>query len=136
MHLGAEVMEVIRRVVRDFIGAYVNSLETLDILLHLQRNQEKAWGVVDLTTKLAMSEDVVLEKLDGLTQAGIVIKRTVSSQYSYLYGPSDRVIAMAVEELVAAHANSPPQVRAMILSSTPPSAKSYRQCLEERSKKE
>jgi len=86
---------------QDFIGQYIDSIETLEILLLLQRAPETAWQPAAVDSHLGMKDGTAGKRLTDLVRKGLVTK-TSSGDFRYMPGDESRNVGVA--GLAAAYA--------------------------------
>ena len=78
-----------------FIGAQINSLEQLEVLLLLRRLPEQAWTVEEVSRQLGSSLMSIASRIDDLAAAGLISRREGDAGPTYRYEPDDpRVLAL------------------------------------------
>ena len=97
-----------------FIRSAIGSVWTIELLVVLQRDPEKAWSAKDLVADLRASARVVTDSLGALELAGLV---TADDVGLYRYCPVSPGIDRTVRELVDLYARKPMTVVNTILSS-------------------
>jgi DNA-binding IclR family transcriptional regulator len=85
----------------DFIGRYVDSIETLEILLQLQRSPETVWMAPAMESHLGMKSGTAEKRLESLARHGFAIR---GSSSGYRYGTPDKELDATVAELAAMYA--------------------------------
>lgn len=120
-------MTYIPAIVRGFIEAYIESLDTLRILLFLRGEAEKEWGPPALGLALAMEVTRVDTALVALKRAGIVFDRIVAAELLYRYQPSGPAFTRAVDELAASYSTDPAAVANLISTRAANIVRRYRE---------
>src|SRR4051812_21310357 len=64
--------DVFPSVVRDFIEAYIDSVETLQVLLFLRTEAEKEWHGADVSRATGQVESATLQSLEALRSFGLI----------------------------------------------------------------
>ena len=97
-----------------FVRSAIGSVWTIELLVLLQRNPDKAWAAKALVTDLRASGRVVADSLAALETAGLV---SADDDGLYRYQPVSRTIDNTVRELVDLYSRKPMTVVNTILSS-------------------
>jgi len=77
----------------DFAGASFRSVWALDLLLMLRRTRDRSWRPSEIIKELRSSRVVVIEALNNLFAAGLVVE---DEGATYRYGAAD-----AIEDMIA-----------------------------------
>ena len=97
----------------NFIRSSFRTIWSLELLLHMKREQGRSWSRKELVAVLRGSDLIVTQSLDYLLAAGLVsIDETGDARYQ----PVSQQLAGLVEEAEALYARSPDAVRRMIIS--------------------
>ena len=104
MERRGEVLAEISHTVKDFIDEYIDSVDSLDILLLLRGSPEDTWGPSAISRALHLDAALVAPRLDHLRSAGLIQERTVATDCVYQYAPSSPDVALAIDELATAFA--------------------------------
>jgi hypothetical protein len=100
--------------VTNFIRTNFRSVWSLELLLFLRRNKERAWTRAEMVTGLRASDSIVHQSVDQLAAAGLVAtEEDGSARYSPAAADLDRQVA----DVEAYYAKSPDAVRRMIVMS-------------------
>ncbi|MGH9418567.1 MAG: hypothetical protein ACRD3J_01230 [Thermoanaerobaculia bacterium] len=94
----------------EFIGCNVDSIETLEILMLLQRAPDTFWTAVAIESQLGMRSGVSGPRLDSLCENGLIVRGFTAG--GYRYSPGNEALRSLVEELATAYADS----RAVVLN--------------------
>lgn len=86
--------------VRDLIGTSISSVWTLEVLLLMHREPERAWNAADLIRELRGSALIVANALRALTAAGLVLEVELGS---YRYNPVRPELTETVNRLAVAY---------------------------------
>jgi predicted transcriptional regulator len=97
-----------------FIASSFRSVWALELLLHLKRNQERAWGTADIVSAMRASELVVANGLTSLMAAGLVVEEANGHSR---YAPASPDIEHFADATEALYAKKPDAVRRIIISS-------------------
>lgn len=81
-----------------FIADYIDSVETLDVLLFLYRGREKEWGAAAVSRELRGNPASVAKRLADLCLRGLLSLR-VTTDLQYRYCPNDEAVELLVDEL-------------------------------------
>lgn len=84
-----------------FIRRYVGSMETLEILLLLQRAPDTFWTASAIDSHFGMKQGTAQERLQGLLQSHLVTRGTSGG---YRYAPRDEELREGVSALAIAYA--------------------------------
>jgi predicted transcriptional regulator len=76
----------------DFVGTSFRSIWALELLLMLRRTRDRSWAPPEIIKELRSSRAVVVDALNNLTAAGLVIEED-SGGYRYrgVSGPEEMV---------------------------------------------
>lgn len=97
-----------------FVRSAIGSVWTIELLVLLQRNPDKAWSAKILVTDLRASARVVADSLATLENAGLV---SADENGLYRYQPVSGTLDQTVRELADLYARKPMTVVNTILSS-------------------
>ena len=89
--------------VRRFVGAQINSLEQLEVLLLLWRSAEQAFSVPAISRQLGSSLMSIQGRLDDLTAARLVVRRDCEAGPVYQYSPEDPRVRAIVDGVAEAY---------------------------------
>jgi hypothetical protein len=103
-------------IVKDFIEAYIDSVETLQVVLFLRREFERKWHAPDVSRELAHDEAETLSRLESLALSGLVRVDRLASTVLYQSHSGDPAIQKALTELENAYHGNPDQVTLLISS--------------------
>ena len=95
-----------------FIKSSFDSIGMIEIFLHLKRQPWAAFGIEQLARETEASETVVLQAMDGLAAAGLVVE---DEGNTYRYGPSSTEIADLAGEVEELYQRQPNMVRRLIV---------------------
>jgi hypothetical protein len=96
-----------------FARQAIRSVWSLELLLLLRRDPDKAWSVPDLIAALHANARIVTEGLDNLAAAGLASAR---EDDTHQFSPASPVLAQLTAELVNLHALKPVAVVNAILT--------------------
>jgi hypothetical protein len=96
-----------------FVRDAIRSVWTLELLLLLQREPDRAWPIPDLVAALHANARLVSDSLAALGAAGLA---TTSEAGLHRYGPASKALAEAVAELAGLYERKPTAVVRTILS--------------------
>jgi hypothetical protein len=97
-----------------FIRSSFRSVWTIELLLHLKRSPERDWARAELVHALRASELVVLNGINSLLAAGLVIQ---NEDGTTRYAPAAPDIEEMADATEALYAMKPDAVRRMIVAS-------------------
>jgi predicted transcriptional regulator len=97
-----------------FIASSFRSVWALELLLHLKRNQERAWETADIVRAMRASELVVLNGLTSLMAAGLVVQEENGRSR---YAPASPDIEHSADATEVLYSKKPDAVRRIIVSS-------------------
>lgn len=97
----------------DFIRTSFRSVWSLELLLHLKRNADRAWTSAELVADLRGSELIVTQSRTVLVTAGLVI---VDDQGRVQYRPASAALELLVDQVEAMYSRSPDAVRRLIIT--------------------
>lgn len=103
------------RDVIDFIRSHFRSVWSLELLLHLRRNQDRVWSTAELVGVLRASEAVVATGVETLLAGGLIV---VENDGAARYSPASPDLHQRVAETEALYARKPDAVRRLIVLST------------------
>lgn len=101
--------------VSNFIRSSFRSVWSLELLLHLKRNEDRAWTARELVAALRGSDLVVAQSLEALLAAGLV---SIDQENRACYRPASDDLRSMAEATEALYARSPDAVRRMIISAS------------------
>ncbi|MGA8808436.1 MAG: hypothetical protein WB973_11210 [Thermoanaerobaculia bacterium] len=87
--------------VMEFISRYVDSMETLEIILLLQRAPDTFWTGSAIDSHFGMKQGTAEKRLHGLLQNRLVSRGTSGG---YRYAPKDEELRAGVSALAIAYA--------------------------------
>ena len=96
----------------DFIRGHFRSVWSLELLLHLRRNQDKAWAEAELVDVLRASQAVVATSVEGLLAGGLVV---VEDEGQARYAPASRDLEERIAMTADLYARKPDAVRRLIV---------------------
>jgi predicted transcriptional regulator len=96
-----------------FIRTYVGSVYTLELLLLLKRNPQKAWETGDLVRELRSSGTAVADALQRMIAAGLVSEHPPGR---YAFTPASPKHEMLAAEIQKAYSNTPMSVVKAIIA--------------------
>lgn len=99
--------------VSNFIRSSFRSVWSLELLLYLKRESDRAWSAEELVAALRGSDLIVAQSLDYLLAAGLI---SVDQDGCAHYQPASVHLESLVSETEALYARSPDAVRRMIIS--------------------
>ena len=99
--------------VLDFAGASFRSVWALELLLTLRRSTERSWAAGEIIKELRSSQVVVIEALNNLMAAGLVVQEDTGAYRYAAAGPNDEIIG----ELERLYAVKPTSVMRKIVTS-------------------
>jgi hypothetical protein len=85
--------------VRAFIDAYVESIDSLRVLLLLARHPDRTWRVEDVSAGTALAPEAVLAQLQRLTATGLMVVAE-DAPPAYRYSPRAAEFDEMVRELI------------------------------------
>lgn len=97
---------------RSFIGASFRSVWSLELLIQLREEPERAFKEGELVALLRASEAVVARGSDELLAAGLIVEE---ADGRVRYAPGSPELAKCVDEAVAAYRLKPDAVRRLIV---------------------
>lgn len=97
-----------------FISSSFRSVWAIELMLHLKRHAERSWSKGDLVGALRASELVVLNGIQSLLAAGLVLQE---EDGGIRYAPASPDIGMMADATEALYAKKPDAVRRMIVAS-------------------
>jgi len=97
----------------DFIRTSFRSVWSLELLLHLKRNADRAWTSAELVADLRGSELIVTQSRTVLVTAGLAI---VDDQGRVQYRPASAALQLLVEQAEEMYSRSPDAVRRLIIT--------------------
>src|SRR4051812_9967774 len=86
----------------EFIGRYIDSIETLEILLLLQRSPDTFWRPGAIDSHLGLKSGLAGKRLQGLLKDGLV---TLGTSGGYRYQVNDEDLRSTVADLACEYAN-------------------------------
>jgi hypothetical protein len=104
-----------RHELRQFIGSTFASVWSLELLLFLKRNGDRAWPRSELVTALRGSDLLVARSLDALLAAGLI---DIDEQGAAQYRVATRDLEAWMEAVEAEYSRSPDAVRRTIINGT------------------
>ena len=99
---------------KDFIGSHFRSVWSLELLLHLRRNPERAWSEAELVDTLRASQAVVATSVEALLAGGLIL---IEGDANARFGPAGADLQRLVEETALLYATKPDAVRRLIVLS-------------------
>jgi DNA-binding HxlR family transcriptional regulator len=110
--------DTIDRALTDFIHSTVRTLWTLELLMLLESDRDRAWSETELERELRASASIVRESLASLESAGLLERHLPERvRFTRRPGPSADLVAA----LALAYRETPAAVMRVVLSS--PNAK-------------
>lgn len=100
--------------IRELIRTHVDSVETLELLMLLQRSPDSYWTAAAAEQLLGMRPGTAEKRLDALVAAGLSMRG--SQTISYRYSPDDDEKREAVAALAAAYASQRVSVLNLVYS--------------------
>ena len=101
--------------VQNFVRSTFRSVWSLELLLFLRNNADRAWTREELVARLRASESIVAQSVDTLVAAGLVVTEEDAARYLPASPDLDRKAA----EVESFYAKSPDAVRrAIVMSAT------------------
>jgi hypothetical protein len=97
----------------EFAGASFRSVWALELLLMLRRSRDRSWEASDLLKELRSSQVVVIEGLNNLVVAGLVVQ---DEDGRYRYNASGR-LGEIIDALAQLYALKPAAVMRQIVNS-------------------
>ncbi len=97
-----------------FIRHYFRSVWSLELLLFLKRDTERAWSEEELVEALRASQAVVTTSLEVLLAGGLIVREKDDSAR---YAPASLDLRRLVDETESLYARKPDAVRRLIVSS-------------------
>jgi hypothetical protein len=97
----------------EFAGASFRSVWALELLLMLRRSRDRNWDAVEILRELRSSQVAVIEALDNLTVAGLVV---AEEEGRYRYSATGH-LEDAVDALAGLYALKPAVVMRQIVNS-------------------
>lgn len=88
--------------VKNFIFEYVDSAESLEILLLISASKEKAWSTQELALELRSSPNSVANRIQVLKNLGLIVEHANGAE-QYLFSPKDQATEDLVIELLQAY---------------------------------
>lgn len=85
---------------QEFISRYIDSIETLEILLLLERSPETYWMASAIESHLGIKTGTAEKRLQGLLQNGFIVK---GASRGYRFSPENETQNAAVAELATAY---------------------------------
>jgi DNA-binding IclR family transcriptional regulator len=101
----------LQQAVMDLIRRYVDSMETLEIILLLQRAPDTFWTASAIDSHFGMRQGTAERRLQGLLENRLV---TRGKSGGYRYAPEDEELRATVSALAIAYAERPSLVRRFI----------------------
>ncbi|MDQ3077386.1 MAG: hypothetical protein M3Q83_00920 [Pseudomonadota bacterium] len=102
----------------DQIGSFIQtsfrSIWALELLLHLRRNDEREWTPDELVTALRASDAIVVQSIESLVAAGLLV---TASDGSVRYAPATPELGDLVTATASYYDSSPGAVRRLIIGS-------------------
>jgi hypothetical protein len=95
----------------DLIRRYIDSMETLEIILLLQRAPDTFWTASAIDSHFGMRQGTAEDRLQGLLENHLVTK---GKSGGYRYAPEDEELRAGVSALAIAYAERPSLVRRFI----------------------
>lgn len=89
--------------VEQFILDHVDSVELIDVLLLLKRNQGKAWTPEEVSQRLYTTPKSAANRLAALRASRVAAAEDGPQQTTYRFGPATGELARAVEDLEQAY---------------------------------
>jgi hypothetical protein len=99
--------------VSNFIRSSFRSVWSLELLLYLKRESDRAWSAEELVAALRGSDLIVAQSLDYLLAAGLI---SIDQDGCARYQPASVHLESLVSQTEALYARSPDAVRRMIIS--------------------
>jgi hypothetical protein len=99
--------------VRAFIGAHVDSVEQLEVLLLLRRTAGREWSAAEVSEELRTSPGSAANRLADLAAHGLITARS-SADPLYRYEPRDERLDATLDALGRAYADRRVRVIGMI----------------------
>ena len=96
-----------------FIRSTFRSIWSLELLLFLSDNDDRAWSRDDLVSRLRGSDLIVSQSLDALVAAGLV---SIDANGCARYCPASPDIGRAATDAKALYRRSPDRVRRLIIA--------------------
>ena len=97
-----------------FIRHYFRSVWSLELLLFLKCDTERAWSEEELVEALRASQAVVTTSLEVLLAGGLIVREKDGSAR---YAPASSDLRRLVDETESLYARKPDAVRRLIVSS-------------------
>jgi DNA-binding transcriptional regulator PaaX len=98
----------------EFIRSHFRSVWSLELLLHLKRDPERAWSTAELVEGLKASQRVVATSLENLVAGGLIV---MEGEDRARYGPAGGDLARLMDETEAVYAKKADAVRRLIVRS-------------------
>lgn len=98
----------------EFIRSHFPSVWSLELLLHLRRNPDRAWSEAELVEVLRASQAVIGTSIHGLLAGGLIL---VEDDGQARYGPAGVDLAARVAQAADLYAKKPDAVRRLIVLS-------------------
>jgi hypothetical protein len=106
----------------EFIRATFGSVWTLELLLLLTGDAERAWTEAELVSSLRASDLIVTRAIQELTAAGIVL---IEQDRRVRYGPVSEPLRKMVKSTEKFYATSPDKVRRLIVEARASGLKAF-----------
>jgi hypothetical protein len=110
--------------VRTFVGAYVDSIEFLRVLLVLAREPDREWSDVEVAAVVKLPVDVARTQLDLTCSRGLAIRIDVAPP-AFRYHPRTDEFRQMVGELIDLDDHRPVTLIRLIYSRVPSSAQAF-----------
>lgn len=101
--------------VPNFIRSSFRSIWSLELLLHMKQDEERAWAADELVAALRGSDLIVAQSLEYLIAAGLI---SINERGRARYQPASPHLRSLVNEAEALYTRSPDAVRRMIISAS------------------
>lgn len=98
--------------VTSFIRSNFRSVWSLELLLFLRRNADRAWTRPEMVTGLRASDSIVSQSVDQLVAAGLI---ATEEDGAARYRPAAADLEQLVDRTEAYYAKSPDAVRRLIV---------------------
>ena len=85
--------------VKALLREHVTSFEKLELLMILSGEPQQAWTAASLSSRLHVSEELVVEALDALQRSRLVGSTVEGEQRTVRYAPASTELAHAAREL-------------------------------------
>lgn len=102
---------------KEFVGAHINSVLGLELLLLLRKNKDKSWKIDEVSFELHLTRDIAELHLNELVKSGLLVV-TDDAAMSYRYKPYDDQIDSTVSELAALYSAHPVAVLTRIFDNS------------------